>query len=78
MNGPTSADVARWLDELESDDPAYRMEALGKWAEGWRARAETAEAENQRLREAIADALTDLTPGYAPYTLLATAIGEKP
>lgn len=45
MNGPTNADVARWLDELESDDPAYRMEALGKWAEGWRARALKAEAE---------------------------------
>jgi hypothetical protein len=51
MNGPTDVDVARWLDELESDDPAYRMEALGKWAEGWRERAGRAETALRRIRD---------------------------
>jgi hypothetical protein len=30
--------------------------------------------EAQRLREAIADALADLHPGHAPYSLLADAL----
>jgi hypothetical protein len=41
-------------------------------------RLASAETENERLREAIADALADLEPGYAPYALLATVIGEQP
>lgn len=34
-------------------------------------------AENQRLREAIADALADLTPGYAPWSVLSDALGPR-
>jgi hypothetical protein len=38
---------------------------------------ESLRTENQRLREAIVDALADLTPGYSPYSLLAAAIDAE-
>jgi hypothetical protein len=37
-------------------------------------RMKAVEAENERLREAITDALADLTPGIVPYSVLADAL----
>lgn len=38
----------------------------------------TQRSEIQRLREAIADALADMQPGYAPYETLSRAIAAEP
>lgn len=45
--------VERWLRELESEDPRIRLDAVGRWAEGWRAKAEALEIEIKALRAEV-------------------------
>jgi hypothetical protein len=77
MNGPTDADVERWLSELESDDPRYRMEALGQWAEGWTTRARNAEARLAGIRSYL-PMMDSANDADAVRAILDAEIGDKP
>jgi regulator of replication initiation timing len=62
-------DLDARIEELEAELAQCRAEHLGL-----REVEHDLELENERLREAISDALADLHPGISPYSMLKDAI----
>lgn len=74
MGVSIAADAEIGRLQAENDELAGRLRALKEEQVAFVSALEKAQAENEMLREAVADALADCRPGYAPFSVLDDAL----